>query len=271
MSKLYDVLVIEDEPVVLSAIQKIFGPERLRMDEAVDSKSALSKLSQNAYRLIISDLMLPKISGHDFIQIVKEKYPAIPLIVITGYATLENAVQSFQFGSFDFIPKPFETEALLGVVKRGLKYSDRTHALRSNKPSPLPPSPPLESAATPGNMYSLGRHAWVKFVEEGAAVVGVGDTFPNMIEGLEGIEFHASNDEIVQGKCCAQFISQSGLVNIFWAPLSGRVTASNRELENDVQLINSQPFEKGWIFHVVPYNPEEELKHLTFCGKGMAP
>ena len=106
MDKEYDVLIVEDESVVLASIKKIIEPENLVVDAAVDVDSALEKLSRNTYRLIISDLMLPKISGYDFIQVIKEKYPCIPLIVITGYATLENALQSFKTGSFDFIPKP---------------------------------------------------------------------------------------------------------------------------------------------------------------------
>ena len=115
--------------------------------------------------------------------------------------------------------------------------------------------------------HCLGHHAWVKLVDDGSALIGAGDTFPDMIENLDRIEFHLSNDEIIQGKCCAQFISKNGLVNMFWAPLSGGVLAMNNELERNVQLVNTSPFDEGWLFRIVPFNQEEELYHLTCCEK----
>ncbi|MGB6864761.1 MAG: response regulator [Candidatus Aminicenantaceae bacterium] len=270
MNKEYDVLIVEDESVVLAAIKKILEPEKIVVDAAVDVESALEKLRRNIYRLIISDLMLPKISGYDFIRVIKEKYPYIPLIVITGYATLENALQSFNMGSFDFIPKPFDTEALLGVIQRGMKYSEKMHALGPNKQVCFPLSLPPRMGQNLCGLHCLGHHAWAKLEENGTALIGVGDTFPEMIKDLDRIEFHLSNDEIIQGKCCARLISKNGLVNMFWAPLSGSVTAINHELESNVQLVNTSPFDEGWLFRIIPVIPAEELKHLTCCEKRSA-
>lgn len=270
MDKKYDVLVVEDEPVVLAAIKKIVEPEKLVVDATDDVESALEKLSRNTYRLIVSDLMLPKISGYDFIRVIKEKYPCVPLIMITGYATLENALQSFKMGSFDFIPKPFETEAFLGVIERGMKYGEKMQALGSRRQICFPLSLPPGMDQNLCDLHCLGHHAWVKLVEDGTALIGVGDTFPEMIEDLDRIEFHLSNDEISQGKCCAQLISKNGLVNMFWAPLTGRVIALNHKLEHNVQIVNTSPFDEGWLLRIIPSIPEEELKHLTCCEKKVA-
>ncbi|MGB6339286.1 MAG: hypothetical protein WBF32_05885, partial [Candidatus Aminicenantaceae bacterium] len=65
-------------------------------------------------------------------------------------------------------------------------------------------------------------------------------------------------------------ISKNGLVNMFWAPLSGSVTAINHELESNVQLVNTSPFDEGWLFRIIPVIPAEELKHLTCCEKRSA-
>lgn len=270
MNKDYDILVVEDEQIVLSAIKKITEPEQLLVDTALDVDNALDKLSVNTYQLIISDLMLPKISGYNFIRVIKEKYPCIPLIVITGYATLENALQCFKMGSFDFIPKPFETEAFLGVVRRGMRYSEKMRVLGSDNQVCRPLSPPTGAGEGLCDFYCLGHHAWTKLVDNGTAIIGAGDTFPDMIEDIDRIEFHSPNDEIIQGKCCAQFISKNGLVNMFWAPLSGSVTAQNRELEDNARVINTEHFDERWLFHIIPYNAEEELKHLTCCERGPA-
>jgi len=265
MNNNYDILVVEDELIVLSAIQKITEPERLRVDTAVDVDSAMEKLSRNTYRLIISDLMLPKISGFDFIRLIKEKHPRIPLIVITGYATLENALQSFKMGSFDFIPKPFDTEAFLGVVWRGIRYSEKMKKFGPDSQFCIPKSAPEGMDAQSCDYYCLGDHAWSKLTANGTALIGIGNTFPNMIEGIERIELNLPNDEIVQGKCCAQFVSKDCFVNMFWAPLSGSVTARNQKLEDNVHLINTSGFAERWLFRIIPYNPDEELEHLTCC------
>jgi len=267
MNDKYDLLVVEDEPVVLAAVRKIVESENLKMDEALNGESALSKLKRNEYKLIISDLMLPRITGLDLIQAIQESHPCVPLIVITGYATLEKALQSFKVGSFDFIPKPFDTEVFLGVVRRGLNFS----RLMENKGPDqrefihFPEKTGLETTA--GTRYCLGCHAWIKFDEEGKAFIGVGETFPSMMTGLSQLDVLSSSEEIIQGKWCAKFVTQDGLVNMFWAPLSGKVESYNTELEKDIHLIDRDPYGRGWIFRIIPSNFKEEVKYLTRCQR----
>ena len=267
MNEKYDLLVVEDEPVVLSAIRKIVEPEQISMDEALNGDIALSKLKRNTYNLIISDLMLPRISGLDLIQTIKKDHPSVPLVVITGYATLEKALQSFKMGSFDFIPKPFDTETFLAVISRGLNFSQLMQKRAPGKRDCVF-IPDTSSTDNGGEaVYCLGCHALVKLQENGTALVGVGETFPNMMDHLSKLEIVVSNEEIIQGKCCVQFITEDGLINILWAPLSGKIEAYNEELEKNMQLINTDPYNKGWIFRITPTNLKEELKHLTKCKR----
>lgn len=263
MDEKFDILVVEDEPVVLDAIRKIVESEHIEMDEALDAERALSKLKRNTYTLIICDLMLPRISGLDLIQTIKKEFPCVPVVVITGYATLEKALQSFKIGSFDFIPKPFDTEVFLGVIYRGLNYS---RAIQKKGPgqrtfSHFPDATGM--AGSTGLLYCLGCHAWIKFEEMGTALIGVGETFPGMMDDLSHWEILVSREEIIQGKCCAQFVTKDGLVNMFWAPLSGKIEATNEDLDKDIQLINTDPCDRGWLFRIAPYNFDEEAKHLT--------
>jgi CheY-like chemotaxis protein len=267
MKETYDLLVIEDEPVVLAAIRKIIGTEGLSMDETLNAEIAMSKLERNTYDLIISDLMLPRISGLDLIQIIKKDNPCIPFVVITGYATLEKALQSFKMGSFDFIAKPFDTEVFLGVIRRGLNFSRLTQSKGLDKREfiHLPDPPRIDKKAE--TYYCLGCHAWTKFDEGGTISIGVGETFPNMMDELSHVELITPGDEIFQGKCCAKFIAKNGLVNMFWAPLSGKIEAYNEALNKDIRLINSDPYNQGWIFRITSSNFEEEVKNLAFCQR----
>jgi len=267
VSREYDLLVVEDEPVVLSAIKRILQQEKFRIDEALNVDSALEKLMISKYRLIMTDLLLPKKSGLELLQSIEEKYPEIPVIIITGYATLENALKSFKLGSFDFIAKPFDIEALLGVVQRGLKYSRARLGNPTYSPAYIPIQQPPEEKSLSNKIYCLGGHAWVKQEDGGTVQVGLGETFPNMIDQLDHIEIAAVNDEVMMGKCCARFLTKDGLVNMFWAPLSGRVIAANNDIIENVERLNSVPFDSGWLFRILPTNPIDELAQLTLCQR----
>jgi CheY-like chemotaxis protein len=267
MNDKYDLLVVEDEPVVLSAIRKIIEPEQLSMDEALNGDIALSKLQRNKYKLIVSDLMLPRISGLDLIQTINKDHPCVSLIVITGYATLEKALQSFKMGSFDFIPKPFDTETFLAVIYRGLNFSQLMQTRGPEKRDFFPIPDTITMGDSSDIVYCLGCHAQVKLQEDGTALIGVGETFPNMMDDLLKLEIVAFNERVIQGKCCAQFLTEDGLINMFWAPLSGKIVAYNEELEKNIHLIDTDPYDKGWILRIIPSNPKEELKHLTKCKR----
>jgi CheY-like chemotaxis protein len=261
----YDLLVVEDEPVVLSAIKRIVESENISIDEAGDVETALKKLHSTDYKLLITDLMLPKISGFDLLKSAKKDFPKLPVIVITGYATLESALQTFKLGSFDFIAKPFDIEAFLGVVKRGIKFGRERLRNSSYKPLCVPLVHSPEKESRPCDYYCLGGHAWIKLGQDGTAEIGIGETFPGMIDNLERIEFLSSSDHIVMGKYCAQFWTKDGLVNMFWAPLSGKVVNFNHELEKDSDGLNRNSYNENWLIRIVPTNLETELEHLTSC------
>lgn len=267
MSEKFDILVVEDEPVVLAAIRKIIETEHIEMDEALDAERALSKLNRNTYTLLICDLMLPRISGLDLIQTIKKDFPCVPVVVITGYATLEKALQSFKIGSFDFIPKPFDTEVFLGVLRRGLNFSRSIQAKSPDQRTfnHIPDAGDKDRSL--GTFYCLGCHAWIKFEERGKVLMGVGETFPGMMGELSHMEILVSREEVIQGKCCAQFVTKEGLVNMFWSPLSGKIEAFNDALEKDIRLVDLDPYEKGWLFRIAPYNFDEEVQYLTRCER----
>lgn len=254
MANDYDILVIEDEPVVIEAAKKILLPENFTLDEALDAASALNKLQDNHYQLILSDLMLPKVSGFELIETVKRKYPHLPIIAITGYATLENAVQSLKMGAFDFIPKPFDLEELLGVVNRAMSFKkmmaspDRSewHSLKARS----------------GKYYFLGQHSWAKIDQDGSAILGVGETFAGVVKDVERIRVTPINEEICQGSVFAWITTKQNLVHMVWAPLSGKVIENNCEIEQDANLINTDPFFRGWLIRIIPTNLEGELVHL---------
>ena len=207
--------------------------------------------------------MLPKTSGLELIEIVKRKYPQIPMIIITGYATLENAVQSLKVGAFDFIPKPFSFEELLGVVSRAINFIELMRSAKQEEDSIERLIKQLRQIDDKEKFYFLGKHSWAKLDKDGSAIVGVGETFYKIIGKIQQVIFPSVNEEIDQGNVCTRIITQDQLVHTVWAPLSGKVIKNNLEVEKNAGLINTTPFSQGWLLRIIPTNLEMELVNLT--------
>jgi DNA-binding response OmpR family regulator len=112
----HNVLVVDDEPIVCHSLRRILSKQSCAVEEAFDVDAALQKMKLNKYDLIFLDLKMPKRNGMEVLESIKRLYPNIPVVMITGYASIETAVEATQKGAFDFIPKPFTPEELKSVA-----------------------------------------------------------------------------------------------------------------------------------------------------------
>jgi len=263
MNNQFDILLVEDEQVVVDAASRILAAEGLTIDAISSAELALDRLSRNSYKLILSDLMLPGISGIELLKKIREFDATIPVIIITGYAMLENAVKSFKAGAFDFIPKPFDFEELAGVVYRAIRL-----ASLKKEPEPADKASALSEPKRPKGdqlqkYYCLGQHSWVRIDEDGVSTVGVGTTFAGRMGTINSIELPLLNDEIWQGNLCVRITSQEYLTHVVWAPLSGKVIGVNTQVGKNVNLLNTDPFNRGWLIKIIPTNLKHELENLS--------
>lgn len=120
------IIVIDDDPVMRLSCSKILE-NGVVCETYEDGEKGLECIEKNKPDLIVVDLKMPKIGGIDVIQRVHQFDPNICIIVITGYATVETAVDAMKAGAYDFLPKPFTPDELRLMVKRGL---ERTELLR---------------------------------------------------------------------------------------------------------------------------------------------
>ncbi len=121
MNKKAKILLIDDEQVILDAVSKIASLERWEVDTVLNVQDGLNKLSSNKYELILSDIMMPDKDGFQLLEALYSKQINIPVIMITGFSTVENAVKSLYNGAIDFIPKPFTYEEITSSICRGLE------------------------------------------------------------------------------------------------------------------------------------------------------
>ncbi|MCU0595183.1 MAG: response regulator, partial [Desulfobacterota bacterium] len=112
------VLVVDDEKRIRDGCHSILTLGGFEVGLAENGYAGLKKIEEEHFDIILLDLMMPGMRGIDLLNHVKGKHPDTLIIVITGYATLEHAVEAMKKGAFDFISKPFSPEDLRAVIAR---------------------------------------------------------------------------------------------------------------------------------------------------------
>ena len=127
-------LIIDDEVNLCKGCQRIFEDEGYTMETAYSGREGLNRAAKEMFDAIIVDLKMPDMSGIDVIKSLKVNQPEVPVIMITGYASVPTAVEAMKSGADDYIPKPFEPDEIIGVVNRALgKVSRRIENLRKDR------------------------------------------------------------------------------------------------------------------------------------------
>ena len=121
MSNLANILVIDDDETMRDWCQQILSQAGNKVETAEDGLKGLDILKKESFDLIILDLKMPGLSGMEVLQKVNEEYPETAVVIITGEATVESAVEGMKTGAYDFIPKPFTPESFLTAVKQALE------------------------------------------------------------------------------------------------------------------------------------------------------
>jgi DNA-binding NtrC family response regulator len=116
-------LVIDDEQIVLDSVSALLTDEGFEVDVSLDGRQGLDWAIERNYDVVLTDIRMPDIGGMKVLRDVKRINPTLPVIMITGYASVESAVQAMKLGAAEYIEKPFEPEQLLDAVSRALGVS----------------------------------------------------------------------------------------------------------------------------------------------------
>jgi len=123
------VLIVDDDAVVRKAISKVLQRIHASSIQAKDGKEALKILQKDSFDLILLDIRLPDIDGVSLLKEIKSKYSYIDVIMITGYPTIESAVDCIKLGALDYLVKPFSVSKLESILKTvlsdGIDYKDK--------------------------------------------------------------------------------------------------------------------------------------------------
>jgi DNA-binding NtrC family response regulator len=112
------ILVLDDEAIVCKRLKPAFQKAGYEVETFTDSASALARVEEKRFDIVITDLKMEGVDGMHFLAKVKEIWPSTNVVVITGFATSDTAKESFRHGAFDFIAKPFKLSDILETVRR---------------------------------------------------------------------------------------------------------------------------------------------------------
>ncbi|MBU4334490.1 MAG: response regulator [Candidatus Omnitrophica bacterium] len=125
MSKDIKVVVLDDEQNILESLERLFFKEDFGVFTTTDHKEAMKMLEKEKIKLVMSDQRMPDITGVEFLKQVKEKYPDVMRILITGHTDIQSAEDAINFGGvYRFINKPWNSDELKGAVRQAIKHYD---------------------------------------------------------------------------------------------------------------------------------------------------
>jgi len=133
------ILVVDDEETVCHSIKKVLSRKGYSVSQAPTVEDALSLLKEMSFDLVITDLMIPGTSGMELLQIIRDHYPELDVIMITGYASIESAVKATRLGAAAYLPKPFTPDELTAVTENTI-----TGRAARAKNVPAPESEPTD-------------------------------------------------------------------------------------------------------------------------------
>jgi glycine cleavage system H lipoate-binding protein/CheY-like chemotaxis protein len=211
----------------------------------------LRLLGETGYDVVITDLMMHHMDGLELMRRLQDLHTSAQVVVLTGYPTIQTALQAKHLGAFEYVTKPFTRQELLSVVIRALRSTTRDAAGGES---------PLEVL---DQVYLLPDHSWARPEPNGKARIGMARGFASGVGKVAAIGLPAVNDVLEQGRGCISFRAEDGIEHILYSPLSGRVAEVNAAVLKDPGLASSDPEGTGWLLLLLPENLDRELQNLT--------
>ena len=120
--------IVDDDRSIRWVLEKALAREGMAFNSFASATDALDALRESAPEVLVSDVRMPGPSGLELLQKIKASHPGVPVIVMTAYSDLESAVSAFQGGAYEYLPKPFDVDQAVELIRRALGESRRERA-----------------------------------------------------------------------------------------------------------------------------------------------
>jgi DNA-binding NtrC family response regulator len=168
------IAVIDDEPIVCKRLKQLFQKQDIEIETFGAGRPALQRMAENPFNLVLSDIRLPDLDGMEILRQIKENHPLTEVILITGYATLDHAVEAVKKGAFYYLAKPFTPNQVQAIVERAL---ERCQLFAEN--------------------HRLRQEIQQKYQVEG--IVGISAKIRDLLEAIKKIS-HIDCNVLIQGE-----------------------------------------------------------------------
>ena len=260
------ILAVDDEGIVLDSFRKILVLAGYSVDTVETGPEALGLVQKNDYDFVFTDLKMPDMDGIEVTKAVKHLRPDIDVIVITGYATIESAVETMKYGAMDYVQKPFTGDELVDFVNKFfIRRQDRIE--RTIKPVVhlITPSTPQSTSKhefnVPAGVFISPAHNWVSLELNGMVRVGIDDFTQKILGKIDNIALPNKGQKAKKGE--PLFSIKKGVHTMtFPSPVSGKIVSANTNLNDHIEYVNMKPYELGWMCSIEPTNLNEDLHTL---------
>jgi CheY-like chemotaxis protein len=260
------ILAVDDEPIILDSFRKILVLEGFSVDTVESGPEALGLVQRQDYDFVFTDLKMPGMDGVEVVKAVRHLRPDADIAVITGYATIESAVETMQHGAVAYVQKPFTVDELTQFANNLLiKRQARLEAQR--RPAVRLVAPAMAEAlagrdyCVPGGAFLSEGHAWVRLEPDGQIRIGLDDFARKALGSIEGIDLPKTGTTVQRGAPLFG-VRKGQRVARFAAPLGGRVTRVNTALLQEPSRLNHSPYDRGWVCLLSPADLPGELAAL---------
>jgi len=259
------ILCVDDETVILDSFRKILVLDGYSVDTVENGKEAVGLVQTHSYDFVFTDLKMPVMDGVEVTKAVKHIRPDIDVIIITGYATVETAVECMKYGAMDYVQKPFTEDELLEFTKKSLiKREDKI----SKMLKPKVQITQFKETGTktpefqiPGGVFISDGHCWANISEDGSAKVGLDDFANKVIGKIDSVELPNLGMTVKKGQ--PLFTIEQGMRNLaFMSPLSGKVKEINKFINEEIDSLSVTSYDQNWICEMDPDDLDIELPNL---------
>jgi CheY-like chemotaxis protein len=260
------ILAVDDESIVLDSFRKILVIAGYSVDTVETGPEAVGLVRKNDYDFVFTDFKMPEMDGVEVTKAVKHLRPDVDVVLITGYASIESAVETMKHGAMDYVEKPFTADELTGlanklVIRRQARLEAESEPeIRLVTPS-VSESDSRQEFNIPAGVFISPSHSWVSLAPNGMVRVGIDDFTHKILGRIDSVELPGTGRVVTKGAPLFS-IQQGDLSLSVPSPVNGRVSGVNSELLDNPKLIKLKPYDLGWLCRIEPTKLADDLKEM---------
>lgn len=243
-------LVVDDEEAICEGCRRIFSRQGFQVEKSSDAVEGLALASDRDYAAILLDIKMPNMDGIAFLEQLRSKKPRVPVILMTGYPSVPNAVSAIRLGAAGYITKPFTPEEISQAVHKFLGEQAGTTTAASEQWVP----------SVDG--FYFWNEAWLHRGQDAAVRVGGMISRPGKAK-VTAVKLPKIGEVVYQGLPMAEVVIEDKPSVIIPAPISGVVVAYNEALSQNPGQVLDDPCGQGWMATVSPTRLDDELPQCT--------